>query len=100
MHLLLELGHEGSVGREDDVLLLQLHRDEGLALTVVNEDVQAHAENKTRLSDLALSGRTVDRPRARDLSFPKTMYWGLYVRKKIGCVVTTVNFFACFIQVG
>ena len=46
VHLLLELGHEGSVGREDDVLLLQLHRDEGLALTVVNEDVQAHAEKK------------------------------------------------------
>ena len=46
MHLHLELGHEGSVGREDDVLLLQLHRDEGLALTVVNEDVQAHAEKK------------------------------------------------------
>jgi len=48
MHLLLELCHERAVGGEDDVFLLQLHRDQRLALPVVNKDVQIDTGKRGR----------------------------------------------------
>ena len=49
VHLLLELGHQRSVGGQHDVLVLKLQRDQGLRLAVVNENVEIDAEIKLKL---------------------------------------------------
>ena len=45
VHFLLELCHQGAVGRQHDVLVLQLQRDQGLGLSVMNENVEIDTEN-------------------------------------------------------
>jgi hypothetical protein len=45
VHFLLELCHQGAVGRQHDVLVLKLQRDQGLGLSVMNENVEIDTEN-------------------------------------------------------
>ena len=49
VHIFLEFGHQGTVGGEHNVLVLQFQGDQRLALAVMHKNVEIHAKKEGNL---------------------------------------------------